>query len=157
MRKSIITPGSQDATAPADSWLDLERLARVEITSEDSRYPIETAFSPDGQPGWRAGAPGQQVIRLVFDEPQNVRRIWLHFSEPSVSRTQEFVLRWGTADGQPSREVVRQQWVFHPKGSTHETEDYRVDLHGVTTLELTISPDISGGDAEASLAEWRVG
>ena len=37
MRKSIIAPGGQDAPTPADGWLDLERLARVEITSEDPR------------------------------------------------------------------------------------------------------------------------
>jgi hypothetical protein len=156
MRKSIIVPGSYDAVTPDDQWLDLERLARVEITSEDSRYPVEAAFLAGSQPGWRAGGPGPQVIRLVFDEPQHIRRVWLHFADPSVARTQEFVLRWGTADGQPPREVVRQQWVFHPKGSTHETEDYRVNLAGVTVLELAINPDVSGGDAQASLAEMRV-
>jgi hypothetical protein len=72
---------------------------------------------------------------------------------------QEFVLRWGTADGRPLREVVRQQWVFSPDGSMHETEDYRVDLRDVTVLELAISPDISGGDAlaaRAPLAELRL-
>ncbi len=156
MRKSFIAPGGQDAATPEDEWLDLERLARVEITSEDPRYPIEAAFVPDRRPGWVAGGPGLQVVRLLFDEPQQIRRIWLHFAVPDVSRTQEFVLRWGTADGQPTREVVRQQWVFHPKGSTHETEDYRVDLGGVTVLELAIIPDVSGGEAHASLAEMRV-
>jgi hypothetical protein len=156
MRKSIITPGGQNAPTPEDLWLDLERLARVEFTSEDPRYPIEAAFSPGRAPGWLAGGPGLQVIRLLFDQPQYVRRVWLHFAEPVAARTQEFVLRWGTSDGQPCREVVRQQWVFHPKGSTHETEDYRVDLDGVAVLELAVTPDVSGGDAFASLAEMRV-
>lgn len=156
MRKSIIAPGGQDAPTPPDEWLDLERLAQVEVTSEDSRYPIEAAFVPGWKPGWRADGSGLQVVRLRFDEPQQIHRIWLHFAEPTVARTQEFVLRWGTSDGQPTREVVRQQWVFHPKGSTHETEDYRVDLSGVTILELAIVPDITGGDAPASLAEMRV-
>jgi hypothetical protein len=159
MRKSIITPGGQDAPTPADEWLDLERLARVEVTSEDARYPIEDAFVPGRGPGWVAGGPGLQVVRLVFDEPHHVRRVWLHFAERAAARTQEFVLRWGAADGQPTREVVRQQWVFSPAGSTHETEDYRVDLRDVTVLELAISPDISGREADAfraSLAEMRV-
>ncbi|MDB5309344.1 MAG: carbohydrate-binding protein [Gemmataceae bacterium] len=66
------------------------------------------------------------------------------------------MLRWATADGQPAREVVRQQWTFDPGVATHETEDYRVDLWGVTVLELTISPDISGGGARASLMEMRL-
>jgi len=156
VRKSFITPGGQDATTPDDAWLDLDRLARVEVTSEDPRYPVEAAFGSGQAPGWHAGGPGPQTIRLRFDEPRQIRRIWLHFVETAVGRTQEFVLRWGTADGLPTREVVRQQWVFHPKGSTHETEDYRVDLSGVTVLELTIGPDISGGDARATLAEMRV-
>src|SRR5581483_6432151 len=111
---------------------------------------------PNRGPGWRAAGPGSQIIRLRFDEARRVYRIWLHFAEPAVGRTQEFVLRWGTADGQPTREVVRQQWTFSPDGSTHETEDYRVDLWGVTVLELTISPDISVGGARASLVEMRV-
>ena len=156
MRKTFIPPGGQDAATPDDVWLNLDQLARVEVTSEDPRYPIENAFLASREPGWLAGAAGLQTVRLRFDEPQQIHRIWLHFAERAVARTQEFVLRWGTADGQPSREVVRQQWVFHPKGSTHETEDYRVDLSGVTVLELTISPDISGGDAQASLVEMRV-
>jgi hypothetical protein len=156
VRKSFITPGGQDAATPEDAWLDLDQLARVEVTSEDPRYPIEAAFVPGRTPGWRAGGRGRQTVRLQFDEPQRIRRIWLHFAERAAARTQEFVLRWGTADGQPTREVVRQQWIFHPNGSTHETEDYRVDLSGVVVLELTISPDISGADARASLAELRL-
>ncbi|AWM37799.1 hypothetical protein GobsT_41780 [Gemmata obscuriglobus] len=156
MRKSFITPGGQDAVTPDDAWLDLDRLARVEITSEDRRYPIEGALVPGRGPGWLAGGPGPQTVRLRFDAPQPVRRIWLHFVERAAARTQEFVLRWGTADGLPPRDVVRQQWVFHPRGSTHETEDYRLDLNGVTVLELMIVPDVTGDEALAALAEWRV-
>ena len=37
-----------------------------------------------------------------------------------------------------------------------ESEDYRVNLNGVTALELEIVPDISGGDASASLAQMRL-
>jgi hypothetical protein len=65
-----------------------------------------------------------QVIRVLFDQPRQLRRIWLHFAESAIKRTQEFVLRWGTTAGQPTREVIRQQWTFNPGGSTHETEDY---------------------------------
>ena len=156
MRKSIIPPGGRDEPTPADEWLDLDRVARVEVTSEDPGHPIESALIPGRGPGWRAAGPGSQVVRLLFDEPRHVRRVWLHFAEPDAARTQEFVLRWAMADGQPARDVVRQQWAFSPGGSTHETEDYRLDLWGVTVLELVIIPDISGGTARASLAEMRV-
>ena len=33
---------------------------------------------------------------------------------------------------------------------------YRVELAGVTVLELAIVPDKSGGEARASLAQWRL-
>lgn len=156
MQKSIIALGGQDATTPVDEWLDLDQLARVEVSSEDPGHPIESALIPNRGPGWRASRPGPQIIRLRFDKPQRVRRVWLHFAEHDDGRTQEFTLRWGTAEDQPTREIVRQQWTFSPGGSTHENEDYRVDLWGVTVLELTISPHISGGEALASLAEMRI-
>lgn len=156
MHKTIIPAGGQDEATPGDEWLDLDRAARVEITSEDPAHPIEGALIPGRGTGWRAAGPGAQTIRLWFDPSRRVRRVWLHFTEPSVRRTQEFVLRWAAGDGLPAREVVRQQWTFSPGGATHETEDYRVDLWGVTGLELAITPDIAGGDARASLAEVRV-
>jgi hypothetical protein len=43
-----------------------------------------------------------------------------------------------------------------PQGATRETEDHRVDLSRVTVLELSIIPDISGGNAHASLAQLRL-
>ena len=82
--------------------------------------------------------------------------MWLHFAEPAAARTQEFVVRWAAGPGRQVHEVVRQMWTFSPGGATHETEDYRVDLWQVTALELTITPDIAGGDARASLAEMRL-
>jgi hypothetical protein len=59
------------------TWLDLEKLARVEVTSEDKDYPIESALLPSETPGWRAAQPGEQTIRLWFDNPQRIRWIWL--------------------------------------------------------------------------------
>lgn len=155
MRKSIIPPGGQDRPTPAEEWMDLDRLAQAEVTSEDPEHPIEAALIPGRGPGWRAAGPGSQTIRLRFDRPARVRRVWLHFAEPAASRTQEFVLRWATS-GRPARDVARQRWTFSPGGSTHETEDYRVDLYEVTVLELAITPDVAGGDTRASMAEMRV-
>ena len=156
MRKRIIPPVQQDTSPPGEDWLDLERLAQVEITSEDAAHPIESALLPGRGSGWRAAGPGEQTIRLLFAHPQRLRRIWLQFVEPFTERTQEFVLRWSADGGQSFREIVRQQWNFSPQGATCETEDHRVDLSGVTVLELIIIPDISRGDARASLAQLRL-
>ena len=156
MRKRIIPPVQQDTSPPGEDWLDLERLAQVEITSEDAAHPIESALLPGRGSGWGAAGPGEQTIRLLFAHPQRLRRIWLQFVEPFTERTQEFVLRWSADGGQSFREIVRQQWNFSPQGATCETEDHRVDLSGVTVFELIIIPDINRGDARASLAQLRL-
>ena len=156
MRKRIIPPAKQNTSPLDENWLDLERLAQVEITSEDATYPIESALLPGQVWGWRATQPGEQSIRLLFEHPQRLRRIWLRFVELATERTQEFVLRWSPDGGQSFREIVRQQWNFSPQGATCETEDHRVDLMGVTVLELSIIPDISKGNALASLAQLRL-
>jgi hypothetical protein len=156
MRKRIIPPVQQDTSPPVEDWLDVERQAQAEITSEDVAHPIESALLPAQGSGWLASGPGEQTIRLLFDHPQPLRRIWMQFVEPVTERTQEFVLRWSSDGGQSFREIVRQQWNFSPQGATCETEDHRVDLSGVTVLELSIIPNISGGNARASLAQLRL-
>lgn len=154
MRKRIV-PSTEEAPESAPEWLDLEALAEVEITSEDPAHPIESALLPADGPGWRAGGPGPQSIRLLFDPPRALHRIRLEFRETAVDRTQEYVLRW-SADGQEFRDVVRQQWNFSPGGATSQVEDHRVELAGVAVLELDITPDIGGGSAPASLEKLRV-
>lgn len=157
MRKRIINLAKQ-AGASDEEWLDLERFAQVEITSEDPAFPIESAFVADTNPtdpGWRAAQSGKQLIRLLFDHPRRLRRILLRCNEREQERTQEFVLRWST-DGQNYHELLRQQWNFSPLTANSQLEDFEVDLNGVSTLELRITPDISGGDAHASLAQFRL-
>ncbi len=51
--------------------------------------------------GWRAAGPGEQTIRLFFDQPQRVRRIWLHFVDFRKERTQQFVLGRRTVRSDP--------------------------------------------------------
>jgi hypothetical protein len=155
VRKSVIAPGGQDRPAEAGELMELDRVARVEVTSEDPDHPIAAALLPGRGPGWRASRPGPQTVRLVFDGPRHVRRVRLRFAAGAAPRTQEFVLRWVDAASAP-REVVRQQWNFAAGGSGGEVEDYRVDLPGVVELELAVTPDVAGGEAAASLAEMRV-
>jgi XRCC1 N terminal domain len=64
----------------------VESAAVVEVTSEDTAYPIESALLSGEKRGWRAEKPGTQTIRLIFDEPQNLRRIWLVFDETETRR-----------------------------------------------------------------------
>jgi hypothetical protein len=156
MRKRIIGPGPREVPAVEPGWLDLERLAQVEITSEDVDYPIEAALIPGKGSGWQAAQPGEQTIRLLFDKPLGLKLIHLVFHEEDQARTQEFVLRWSPDGGQSYREIVRQQYNFSPPDAAFEVEDYDVDLNGVTGLELRIVPDLSGGSARASLTQLRL-
>lgn len=154
MRKRIMqSPG--DGNAPVADWLDLETLAIAEISSEEPAHPVEGALLPDDTRGWRASAPGEQTLRLHFDQPQAIRRIWLKIDEPERERAQEFALRW-SSDGVSFQEILRQQWHFSPGGSTVEVEDYEVALSGVASLELIIQPDRNGGEARASLTGLRL-
>lgn len=157
MRKRVTSPVPPVAESHDPEWLDLEQLTQVEVTSEDIAHPVESALVPGEEgSGWRAARPGEQTIRLIFDRPQRLSRMWLLFIEPDTIRTQEFVLRWSPDGGRSFREILRQQWNFGPPETIREAEDYRVELAGVTVLELTIVPDKSGGEARASLAQWRL-
>lgn len=156
MRKSQITLIPQNAPLHDQGWIDLDRVASVEVSSEDSDYPIEPALSPEGKNGWRAAYPGTQKIRLIFDEPRKLKRILLTFEDSENTRTQEFVLRWSPDIDSYFREIVRQQWNFSQPDSVRETEDYRVELSAVKVLELEIVPDKNGGEVRASLLSLRL-
>jgi hypothetical protein len=156
VRKSQITRIPQNAPLRDQAWMDVDRIASVEVSSEESDYPIESALLLEGQRGWRAANPGMQTIRLIFDEPQNLRRILLVFEDTENNRTQEFVLRWSPDIQYSSREIVRQQWNFSPPDSVREIEDYAVELSEVKVLELMIVPDKSGGEVRASLVSLRL-
>ncbi len=131
MRKRFVTATPATVQARGEGWFDLEHAAAVEVTSEDKDFPIESALSIERGQGWRAAEPGAPTIRLVFDEPQELKRISLVFEED-------------------------EQWNFSAPTSTREIEDYRVELSEVTLFELTIVPNISGGVARASLKSLRV-
>ena len=156
MRKRIVNSVPQQNVDSDHKWLDIEKLAVVEVTSEDNEFPIESALLPGKVSGWRASDPGEQIIRLLFDNPQRLQWIRLNFEELEIERTQEHVLRWSPDGGQSYQEIIRQQWNFSPEGATSEVEDYQVELPAVTILELNINPGISEKNAFASIEEFRL-
>src|SRR5688572_19659117 len=111
MRKRI-AKSSGDPDDESQQWLDLPTLAKAEISSECDSAPVEAALTGAGS-GWRAAEPGKQFIRLLFDKPQQLKRILLEFIEMEATRTQEFTLRW-SKHGRSPQEIVRQQWNFSP-------------------------------------------
>ena len=155
MRKHIIMQTGQPTSTASEKWLDLESDAVVEVTSEAEGFPVENAFRARTDSAWRAAQPGEQIIRLTFDQPQHLHRIHLEFVESERTRTQEFVLRCSSERGSNFRDIVRQQWNFSPSAEREE-ENYDVDIPAATVLELKIIPDLSRGEARASLDTLRV-
>jgi hypothetical protein len=156
MRKRLVTPTPEAGTLHDEGWLDLDREAVVEVTSEEKEYPVEGALIAGDMRGWRAAVSGAQSVRLIFDKPQKLARISLVFEETDTERTQEFVLRSSGDGGLSFLEIVRQQRNFSPPNSIREVEEYRIELSDVTVLELVIVPDISRGSARASLKSPRL-
>lgn len=87
MRKRLTTPTPETVRSRGEGWLDVEREAIVEVTSEDKDHPVESAFVSGQARGWCAAAPGSQTIRLVFDQPQRLKHISLVFEETTAKRT----------------------------------------------------------------------
>ena len=156
MRKQILDTNAPKPSSAEPVWLDVVRLARVELSSEEAAHPVEAALIHGDTRGWRAAHSGEQTIRLLFDEPLSLRHIRLSFTEAEHERTQEFVLKWSGDGGRTYREIVRQQYHFSPPDTAREVEDYDVELEGVGALELQIVPDISRGPACATLEQLRL-
>ena len=75
MRKRLITTTPETIRSRGEGWLDVERAAVVEVTSQDKEFLVEVAFVSGDTRGWRAAAPGSQTIRLIFDQPQRLKCI----------------------------------------------------------------------------------
>ena len=115
MRKSIVSPNPATKTPISDNWRDLERIARVEITSEDAAFPIEHALGKATTTGWRAATTGPQVIRLFFDEPLAIKHLNLHFVDKVAERSQEFAVyassgERGAARGGAAAVELQPEW-----------------------------------------------
>ena len=156
MRKTLLSPTDSSSAGQGYERLDLAQAARVEVSSEAEGYPVEGALLKDVQGGWRASEPGIQTIRLLFDHPQTSRVVRLVFKENEFARTQEFVLRWLPRGTSAWKDVVRQQWNFSPPITEIECEEYNVDLPSAAGLELSVRPDISGGETRASLESLQL-
>lgn len=155
MRKRII-PQPQRESPPSDTgWLDLQAVARVEVTSEDAAHPIESALLTVGGTGWGAENP------RGANDPSSFRTAAKNQAHPSrVSRGEgdahSTVLAAVVLGSRKFMARYRAPAVsFQPVGATEEIEDYQVELQDAAVLELTIIPNVSGG-SYASLTQLRM-
>ena len=154
MRKRLLVEPDKNREKQPD-WLGMETSAEAEVTSENAEFPLESALGIVPGPGWKAARPGTQTIRLLFDHPLSVRRIHLEFCEEQQERIQEFVLSWSDDGGKTYREILRQQFNFN-SSAMNEIEDYNVELHKVSALELRITPDLARREGLASLRRLQI-
>jgi len=154
MRKRLLVEPDKNREKQPD-WLGMETSAEAEVTSENAEFPLESALGIVPGPGWKAARPGTQTIRLLFDHPLSVRRIHLEFCEEQQERIQEFVLSWSDDGGKTYREILRQQFNFN-SSAMNEIEDYSVELHKVSALELRITPDLARHEGLASLRRLQI-
>jgi hypothetical protein len=154
MRESKLSPTPFALPPPDLDWLDIDRKAWVEGTSEEKGHPIEFALLPE-RGGWRAGTPGIKTIWVSFtnlrgsDESgwfsripkTRARKSWPYDGPgywPSFPRNRP-----------PARN-------FSSPDSMREIEDYTVELSDVHVLELLVSPDKRDCNVRASLLHLRL-
>ena len=119
MRKHLFTPTPLGIRPDDAGWLDLDRAATVEVTSEEKDYGIDAALVSGETQGWRAAESGTQTIRLIFDEPQRLTRISLVFEETDTERTQEFILRWSPDGGHSFQRIGKTKFHFEGIAALH--------------------------------------
>jgi hypothetical protein len=164
LRKQIIpTPGSAGADSPRQivdpDTKDIAALATVLVTSESPDHPVDHLF--DGRNGrggtrWIASAAGEQTLILAFDTPQTIREVTLEAEELQTSRTQALTLALSRDGGRSYREVLRQEFVFSPPGTTFERENWRVPAEGVTHVRVVIQPDKGGAPHRATMTSLTI-
>jgi hypothetical protein len=149
VRKRQLEPAA-DTNAPVGA-IDLAAAATLAYSSEDPAFPVEHildgCFGANGT-RWISARPDtvEQIV-VEFDRPQSVSRLIYEVDEARHERTQEVLVEASTDGAQTYRSVVVQEYTFSPRGATHEREDLRLELRGVTHLRLTITPNKHGSGA----------
>lgn len=153
MRKQIVPQRPVDA-ASFEGEIPVAEVATVQVTSEMVDHPIDNAFDTRRGPGgsrWIAEGTGEQMVILVFDTPQTIRKISLEVEELALSRTQELSVSVSSDGGRTYRDLVRQEYHFSPPGTSFEREVWSVAAEAVTHLRLAIKPDKGGRVGRATL------
>jgi hypothetical protein len=157
IRKRLLE--SEPSNSPTAEAIDLARDATLLYSSEDPAFPIERIL--DGNPKtpaarWTsARTDTTETIVIAFDRPHTVSRLVYEVDECDAERTQEMRIE-ASMDGERTyHQVLIQEYTFSPQGATHELEDLRVDLSGVTHLRLVIIPN-KHGSGTATLSTLKL-
>ena len=112
MRKRLITPTPQSIRTHGPGWLDTERAAVAEVTSEDKDFPVEASLVSGDSRGWRAAIPGSQTIRLALINRKGSGAYLLFLKKRKLSGPKSSSCAGLTDGGSSLKETVRQEWNF---------------------------------------------
>jgi hypothetical protein len=123
--------------------IDVPALASIEVTSEQSLFPIDNVFDAQQGPGgscWVAERAGEQLIVLRFHQAQDVASITIESEERGDTRTQRIVTRIAYADGTTRIEPVSQTFSFSPYGPSFHRATWELTPHAVASIRWSITP-----------------
>jgi hypothetical protein len=159
IRKHRLTPTTGANVPSRAGEIDLGANATVLFSSEAPEHPVERMLDGQIGPGgtyWAAdSADVTEEILLEFDKPLHIARLCYQVEERQLERTQEVLMEYSCDGGGSYRSGFVQEYTFSPAGATFQSEDLKVELHGVTHLRLRIKPN-KNGSGTATLTSLRL-
>jgi hypothetical protein len=159
IRKRRLNPTTAADVPSRAGEIDLGAGAIVHFSSEDPEHPVERILDEQIGPGgtyWAgASADVTEEILLEFDKPLHIARLCYQVEERQLERTQEVMMEYSCDGGGSYRSGFVQEYTFSPAGATFQSEDLKVELHGVTHLRLRVKPN-KGGSGTATLTSLRL-
>jgi len=159
LRKYRLASAHSDPPVTAVAEIDLCACARIYFSSEAAEHPLEHMLdgcSGHGATFWASERSDvTEEIVLEFDEPRRITHLAFEVEESHCERTQEVRAEYSSDGGVHYQGLFVQEYTFSPLGSTFQCENLSFDLHRVTHLRLTITPN-KRGSGRASLTSLRL-
>jgi F5/8 type C domain len=147
LRKRLLEADAATSTRAADE-IDIAGSATIAYSSENTSHPVELLLDGRSGPGarrWISTRPDTIEHMIVeFDQPQAISRLVYEVEEAERERTQEVRVEASEDGGRTYRQILVQEFAFSPGGATYQREDQRFNLHQISHLRFTISPNKSG-------------
>jgi hypothetical protein len=128
MQKRAVEKTSQKQTVCEESQPDQEQSGEVEVISENAEQLIKPVLTKGADESQHSFTPGEQIIRLLFNQPQTFSQMHILFDREEGAQTQEFFLSWLSEDSKFSGELVHQQNDFVSGRRLRENENSLASL-----------------------------
>ena len=147
LRKRLLEADVATSTRAADE-IDIAGSATIAYSSENTSHPVQLLLDGRSGPGarrWISARPDTIEHRIVeFDQPQAISRLVYEVEEAERERTQEVRVEASEDGCQRYRQILVQEFTFSRRGATYQREDQCFNLHRISRLRFTISPNQSG-------------